>query len=122
MRHFWDRFSWQDLSVTLPAYIGPLDSRVVQALSSNILWRGPVRIPEHKTKSNPTPPALTLNGFTLSLGEEESCPLNLSHAVGISLDHTHHPSHLELVQVVDVRDVPPIWFSPLVVKLYPSVL
>ena len=61
---------------------------------------------------------MTFPGYTLSLHSDIPISQELLVSTGMDINSTHHPSHLELVQVVDIRDIPHFWLSPLSVRLY----
>lgn len=72
----------------------------------------------------PTQAGVTLPGYSLQLPMlSDSADLSLTPSLleGVGLEPRYHPSHLELMQVVEQAALPLEWLSPLQCSLYPSV-
>ena len=102
-------------SKCLPAFVA--ESITDIHLSISVLWKGPLS--QCISNSSSTCEYLKYDGFQISLStENESLLTNEAAGTGFSISSTYHPTHLEVVQFVDVRKFPLMWISPLQVKMY----
>ncbi|XP_064391967.1 uncharacterized protein LOC135339666 [Halichondria panicea] len=85
-----------------------------------VIWRGHIHCTEHKTFKQATHRTISFPGFSLrllSLDTPSTSPTPHNVLEGVGLHSWVHPTHLEVLRVVDMATVPLFWLSPLQCKL-----
>lgn len=97
-------------------------TNITQTLSRPIIWRGPLHIHEYKKKSHAScnQNGVTFPGLELSLDFNSPVSKEMVADTGLCINSTHHPTHLELVQYVNMSEIPIMWLSPVRLCLYPT--
>ena len=105
---------WIEWSEYLQAEIGSLSTLTRDILTVPIIWRGSLYIQERRdAPSLPHVHLMELSDFKLLLrqsvgGNDDLC-----------INASAHPSHLELVQLIDINQVPWLFLSGVQLQLYP---